>query len=150
MTGVLYFCNTGSFALTNASTPTFCRPIALSMPEAVSQTRGPGAPAIGSREIPLVTIPPSLFRSTRWANSTPYPKVPAAVMMGLRRRRAPTCTERSTRSEGLTGHREYHGFNVSLFTLYRKRVLTVSAQRGCSRLAQLLQRLAQHPPVVRR
>src|SRR4029077_7729945 len=50
----------------------------------------------------LVTKPPRRFRSTRGANSSPYPKVPLAAMMGLARRRAATCTLRSTRSEGLT------------------------------------------------
>ena len=57
---------------------------------------------MGSSEIPLTTIPPRRFRFTRWANSTPYPKVPLAAMMGLARRSAPTFTERSTAAGAVT------------------------------------------------
>ena len=71
MTVVLYLRNSGSLPETNASTPTFCRPTAFSIPEGVSHNRGAGAPSIGSMEIPLVTNPPMREKSTRWANSNP-------------------------------------------------------------------------------
>ena len=54
----------GSFSERNCFSPTFCRPIALSIPPAVSIIRGGGFPIIGSSDIPFTTIAPSLFRST--------------------------------------------------------------------------------------
>src|SRR5882672_9664976 len=57
MTAVSNFRNTGSFSATKARTPTFWRPTALSIPEAVGKSRGAGAPSMGSRERPLVTKP---------------------------------------------------------------------------------------------
>src|SRR5882762_3130280 len=57
---------------------------------------------MGSRERPLVTKPPRRFRSTRWANSRPYPKVPLAARIGFRRRNAPIFTLRSTAPAELT------------------------------------------------
>src|SRR6267378_3560589 len=85
-----------------ASTQTFYNPTAFSIQDGVSESHGAGAPSMGCREIPLVTKPPRRFKFTRWVNSSPYPKVPLAAMMGLARRRAPTCTLRSTRLEGFT------------------------------------------------
>src|SRR5947209_8321152 len=46
--------------------------------------RGGGFPAIGSRERPFTTRPPTALRSTRLANSTPYANVPEAARTGLR------------------------------------------------------------------
>ena len=66
-----------------ARAPIFCSPIAFSMPAAVSNIRGGGLPAIGSRESPFTTKPPSLSRVTMSSNSTPYPKVPLAAMIGF-------------------------------------------------------------------
>src|SRR5882724_1741853 len=54
------------------------------MPPSVCHKRGGGLPAIGSRDRPLVTKPPIWFRSTSFANSIPYPKVPDAASTGLR------------------------------------------------------------------
>ncbi len=48
----------GILSRTKASTPTFCRPIALIMPPAVSMMRGARLPSIGSRDSPLVTNAP--------------------------------------------------------------------------------------------
>jgi hypothetical protein len=47
----------GSLSRRKASTPTFSRPIELSMPPAVSQIRGSGLPWRGSGEMPLVDMP---------------------------------------------------------------------------------------------
>src|SRR6267154_28963 len=57
---------------------------------------------MGSRESPLVTKPPRRLRSTRWANSRPYPNVPLAARIGFRRRNAPIFTLRSTAPAELT------------------------------------------------
>src|SRR5713101_10139567 len=57
---------------------------------------------MGSRESPLVTKPPRRLRSTRWANSRPYPNVPLAARIGFRRRNAPILTLRSTAPAELT------------------------------------------------
>src|ERR1019366_6509812 len=61
----------GSFSSRKARTPTFCSPMALSMPAAVSNSRGGGLPAIGSRESPFTTNPPSRSSVTTSSNSTP-------------------------------------------------------------------------------
>ena len=53
----------------NRSMPTFCRPMALSIPAGVSTMRGGGLPGRGFRVTVLVTIPPSRGRSTKPANS---------------------------------------------------------------------------------
>jgi len=55
----------------NASTPTFCSPIAFSIPAGVSQIRGGALPACGASDNPFVQIPPSLDKSTKSANSRP-------------------------------------------------------------------------------
>src|SRR6478752_3809789 len=54
------------------------------MPPSVCHKRGAGLPGIGSRDSPLVTKPPSWFKSTSFASSIPYPKVPDAASTGLR------------------------------------------------------------------
>ena len=61
----------GSFSRSKPSTPTFSRPIELSMPDAVSQMRGVALPKRGVGEIPLVTRPPSARRSVSPSNSRP-------------------------------------------------------------------------------
>jgi len=61
----------GSFSVQNASTPTFASPMALSMPDAVSQTRGGGLPGRGSRLSPLVQMPPREATSKYGSNSRP-------------------------------------------------------------------------------
>src|SRR5579871_3256568 len=76
----------GSFSSMKASTPTFCNPMAFSIPAAVSTRRGAGLPNIGARESPLTTIAPSAFRSRSCANSSPYPNVPLAAITGFFRR----------------------------------------------------------------
>ena len=63
--------NGGSFRSMKSSTPTFCSPIAFSIPAAVCTMRGAACPAIGSTEIPLVTIAPSRSSDTISSNSTP-------------------------------------------------------------------------------
>src|SRR5438045_2564717 len=73
----------GSFSATKARAPMFCRPMEFSMPAAVSKTRGGGLPGMGSRERPLTTKPPSFSSATMSSNSTPYPKVPLAAMIGF-------------------------------------------------------------------
>ena len=57
------------FPSRNPCRPTFSSPIALSMPQAVSTTRGGGLPGRGSRDIPLTTTAPSRCRLTSWENS---------------------------------------------------------------------------------
>ena len=61
----------GSFRCMYSSTPTFCSPMAFSMPAAVWMMRGAGWPAIGSSEIPLVTNPPIRSSETISSNSMP-------------------------------------------------------------------------------
>src|SRR5690242_8911475 len=117
MTAVSYFLSTGSFSATNARTPMFWRPTAFSIPEEVWQSLGGGAPSIGSRDRPFTTRPPRRFRSTRWANSTPYPNVPLAARMGFRRRTAPICTARSTPAAEVTSVREYHEAAAAFFKI---------------------------------
>ena len=63
--------SSGSFSSRNARAPMFCRPMAFSIPAAVSNRRGGGLPGIGSRERPLVTNPPSRLSVTTSSNSTP-------------------------------------------------------------------------------
>ena len=55
--------SSGSFSARNASTPTFCRPIAFSIPASVSQMRGGGLPWHSLRERPFTEIAPSEARS---------------------------------------------------------------------------------------
>ena len=62
-TGTSFQGSFGSFSLTKDSTPSFCRPTALSMPQGVSATRGVGLPGRGWRERPLTTMPPREARS---------------------------------------------------------------------------------------
>ncbi len=73
----------GSFSEMNASTPTFCRPMALSIPHGVSTMRGAGLPCRGFRESPFTTIAPRREMSVYGMNSLPYPKVPEAVITGF-------------------------------------------------------------------
>src|SRR5580700_7488738 len=103
MTAVSNWRISGSFSVTNARTPTFCKPMAFTMPLAVSQIRGAGAPSIGCAESPFTTIPPRQFKSTSCANSMPYPNVPLAAMTGFVMETLPTWTPRSTAAgrEGL-------------------------------------------------
>ena len=61
----------GSFSSRNASTPTFCNPIALSMPAGVSTMRSGGLPFLGRGESPFVTIPPSCANRRNGRNSRP-------------------------------------------------------------------------------
>src|SRR6267378_3077241 len=158
MTWVLYFRNSGSLSLTKTSTPTFCKPTAFSIPDGVSESLGAGAPSIGCREIPLVTKPPRRFKFTRWVNSNPYPKVPLAAMMGLARRRAPTCTLRSTRLEGFTLREDITNRGPQVrsrsWGLQAWKILTPEGMS--SRifgppllLWRLLQRFGQHPAIPR-
>src|SRR5882672_6805275 len=98
MTAVSNFRSIGSFSVTKARTPTFWRPTALSMPEAVGKSRGAGAPSMGSRDRPLVTKPPRRFRSTRWANSG---AVDLSVKIGALRLRNPILAASGTFGYGL-------------------------------------------------
>ena len=61
--GVLTVLRNGTFFVMNASIPTFCRPIAFSIPPGVSTIRGVGLPARGASESPLVTKAPIDSRS---------------------------------------------------------------------------------------
>ena len=61
----------GSFSARNASTPTFSRLIAFSMPAGVSVTRGGGLPRRGSTVSDLATMPPSSSRSRNGSSSLP-------------------------------------------------------------------------------
>ena len=63
MQGVSTVRRNGVLPAMNASMPTFCRPIALSMPAGVSTMRGVGLPARGCNDRPLVTMAPMLCRS---------------------------------------------------------------------------------------
>src|SRR3990172_3342174 len=83
MTAVSYCLRNGSFSRRNTSTPGFSSPIAFSIPDGVLNMLGGGFPAIGSQEIPLPIPPPSRFRSTKSAYSSPYPNVPDAVSTGF-------------------------------------------------------------------
>src|SRR5579864_1837331 len=84
------------------STPGFCRPIALSMPDGVSAMRLGSFPARGLRVVPLVTIAPRAERST-WGASKPYANVPEATRSGVRRRRP---RPRSTESRGASAMKD--------------------------------------------
>ena len=61
----------GSFSRTKASTPTFSRLIAFSMPDGASAMRGGGFPRRGSSVRLFATKPPMLRRSRKGANSVP-------------------------------------------------------------------------------
>lgn len=89
------FLRKGAFFSMNASTPTFSKPIALSMPHAVSAIRGGRLPLLGLRERPFTTAPPNLFKSTKDLNSMAYPKVPEAVITGFWSLSPPISTVRS-------------------------------------------------------
>src|SRR5512144_1738021 len=95
MTAVSNRLRKGSLSRRNTSTPGFSRPIAFSMPDGVSQMRGGGLPGIGFRDIPFTITPPSRFRSTNSANSSPYPNVPDAVSTGFLSLIPAKLTERS-------------------------------------------------------
>src|SRR6185503_7753183 len=60
--------------------------MALIIPEAVGKRRGGALPVIGWADVPFTTSPPIRFRSINLLNSSPYPKVPLAVMTGLLKR----------------------------------------------------------------
>jgi len=62
-------CKKGSLSFTNASIPTFSRPMAFSIPQGVSAIRGGGLPLVGAKDNPLTIIPPMRFKSTRCSNS---------------------------------------------------------------------------------
>ena len=59
MTTVPCCLSQGSSSAMNASTPGFCRPTELSMPEGVSATRAGGLPWRFWRVRPLTDMPPS-------------------------------------------------------------------------------------------
>src|SRR4030066_43139 len=48
----------GTTSPMNRSTPMFCRPIALSIPDAVSTMRPGGFPGVGARDSPFMTTAP--------------------------------------------------------------------------------------------
>src|SRR5207302_8237754 len=74
----------------------FCKPIALSMPLAVSAPRGGEIPSRGSGVTVLQTTAPSERRSTNRDISFPEPKQPDAVTIGFARRAPPSVIARST------------------------------------------------------
>jgi len=82
-TGASIFFKTGNFSFTNASSPTFSRPMALSMPHGVSTILGGGFPLDASRDNPFTIMPPRRFKSISFSNSPAYPKVPDAVSTGF-------------------------------------------------------------------
>ena len=61
----------GSFSAMKASTPTFSRLIAFSIPEGASAIRGGGFPTRGSSVRLLATKPPMRRRSRKGSNSVP-------------------------------------------------------------------------------
>jgi hypothetical protein len=61
----------GSFSRTKTSMPTFSRPMAFNIPDAVSKIRGGRLPWRGSRVRLLATKPPIRRRSRKGANSVP-------------------------------------------------------------------------------
>ncbi len=61
----------GRASETKRSTPTLASPIALSMPDGVSQILGGGFPALGSRLSPLVQTAPSLAETEAGWTSWP-------------------------------------------------------------------------------
>ena len=86
----------GRSSATNARTPGFCSPTAVSRPDAVSAARGVGQPLDGANVRLRVTTPPSRCRSTRPGTSPPVPRHPDAASTGCANRSPP----RSTSSEG--------------------------------------------------
>src|SRR5690606_16582049 len=63
--------------------PGFCRPMAFSMPDDVSATRGVGLPRRVSTVVALIMMAPSWDRSYSCAYSLPKPKQPDAGMIGF-------------------------------------------------------------------
>src|SRR5512143_1899730 len=116
MTAVSNRLRKGSLSRRNTSTPGFSRPIAFSMPDGVSQMRGGGLPWIGFRDIPFTITPPSRFRSTNSANSSPYPNVPDAVSTGFLSRIPAKSMERSGL---LNSEFEIRNSGFFLFGLFR-------------------------------
>ena len=57
-TGTVQAAHWGAYCSMTAWTPTFCRPIELSIPAAVSTVRGGGLPARGCKVVPLQTMAP--------------------------------------------------------------------------------------------
>ena len=74
----------GKSRFKNTFTPGFCNPMAFNIPLAVSHIRGVGFPSQGVDATPLVMTPPSALKSTNSLYSSPDPKVPDAVTIGLR------------------------------------------------------------------
>src|SRR3954447_24203317 len=63
--------------------PGFWRPIAFSIPDAVSATRGVGLPSLVSSVVALIIIAPSNDKSYSWPYSLPNPKQPDAGIIGF-------------------------------------------------------------------
>ncbi len=89
-----------SFA-SHRSTPGFCRPMAFSIPEAVSAMRGVGSPSRGSSVMDFTTMAPSSPMSKKRSISGPEAKQPDAVVIGLARVTPPRSTRRSTSPAGI-------------------------------------------------
>ncbi len=94
-TGVESAFKNGSFSFTNASNPTFSRPMAFSMPHEVSTILGGLFPLDCSSDKPFTIMAPSRFKSTRSLNSLAYPNVPDAVITGFLNSIPPMSTLRS-------------------------------------------------------
>src|SRR5256885_6470695 len=99
--------------------PGFASPTALIIPCSKSLTRGSAAPARGVGLTALVTMPPTASRFITPSSSLPYPAVPAARTMGLRKRSWETVTA-SLPSVMSTGSRAAaHAALVPLEILHR-------------------------------
>src|SRR3972149_4153032 len=109
-----------------ASTPGFCRPIELSIPEGVSEVRGGELPSLGSRVSDLVMRAPRRRRSKKGAYSCPIPKVPEAGITGFFRRMPARSTSRFT---DLTPGEDKFTLTPALPRREREPVLTFS-RRG--------------------
>jgi hypothetical protein len=97
MIGTFLPCRKGRSLSSHPSIPGFCSPIALSIPDGVSNMRGVGSPSRGSSVTDFTTIAPSSAMSKNRSISAPLAKHPDAVVIGFANRRFPAMgTLRST------------------------------------------------------
>ena len=73
-------------------TPGFCKPMELSIPDAVSAIRGLSLPVQPLRDTPLVVTAPRRSTGTKSLYSRPAAKVPEATVTGLRMIKPPRLT----------------------------------------------------------
>src|SRR5699024_3625364 len=78
-----------------SSTPGFCKPMALSIPQAVSATRGVGLPGRSEPVAAFIITAPSLLKSSNALHSLPNPKQPEAGIIGFSNCKPGKCTDKS-------------------------------------------------------